>query len=267
MRPATDVDLSFIMRLYAHYTRRSLIGCVRDEALWRYDLHGRSGRNIHRRELCLIVTDRDEPLGFLAHLPALQNNAIITTFYELVPGVSWLAVTPTVIRYLTATGDAYAEREGKKTCEVFSFGLGVAHPVYEAMADRLPRTRDPYAWYVRVPDLPRFLLHITPVLERRLAESVAAGHTGKLKISFYRDGVQLVFEAGRLTGIEPWKPQPGIQADAAFPDLTFLQLLFGHRALDELEHVFKDCWTNNNEAAVLLKALFPKRVSHFWEVA
>jgi hypothetical protein len=266
LEPATEADLPFITALYAQYSRRSLVGCVRDQTLWRHELHGHSEFSIQRRELRLIVTAPGKPVGFLAHSPALRGNMLAAYTYELEAGLSWLAVTPSVIRYLVATGDAYAARDGQKACEMYAFGMGVAHPVYEAMADRLPRVRPPYAWYVRVPDLPRFLQHITPVLERRLAESVAAGHTGKLKLSFYKAGVRLVFEAGRITGIEPWEPSRDVQGDAVFPDLTFLQILFGYRTLDELKYAFKDCGTDHNEADVLLNALFPKRASHFWEV-
>ena len=134
------------------------------------------------------------------------------------------------------------------------------------LADRLPRVREPYAWQVRVPDLPKFLQHIAPVLERRLAESLAVGHTGELKISTYRGGVRLVFEQGRLRDIGPWQPSLEVEGDAAFPDGVFLQLLFGFRSLAELTAAFRDCWTAGDEAEVLLKALFPKRPSYIWEI-
>ena len=35
-----------------------------------------------------------------------------------------------------------------------------------------------YAYYLRVPDLPAFMRRIGPVLEKRLAESVAIGYSG-----------------------------------------------------------------------------------------
>ncbi|MGD2206645.1 MAG: hypothetical protein PVH17_07690, partial [Anaerolineae bacterium] len=55
--------------------------------------------------------------------------------------------------------------------------------------------------------------------------------------------------------------------DAAFPDLVFLQLLFGYRSLEELKHSFADCWTSNGKARVLLEALFPKQPSDAWPVS
>jgi len=112
-----------------------------------------------------------------------------------------------------------------------------------------------------VPNLPDFLQHVACVLEQRLAESVLVGHTGELKISFYRHGLRLAFEKGRMTKVEPWKPTYGDGDSAAFPDLTFLQLLFGYRSLEELDYAFADCWTKNDEARALLKILFPKQPS------
>ena len=53
-----------------------------------------------------------------------------------------------------------------------------------------------------------------------------------------------------------------LDADALFPDLTFLKLLFGHRSLAELEESRADLYARNAEAAVLLDALFPKKPSN-----
>jgi hypothetical protein len=51
-----------------------------------------------------------------------------------------------------------------------------------------------------------------------------------------------------------------------FPDLTFLQLLFGHRSLDELEAAFPDCVTRGQEVRALLQVLFPKAPSKVWPI-
>lgn len=144
---------------------------------------------------------------------------------------------------------------------------GTDHPVYHAAADRLPHIRPPYAWYVRVPDLPGFMRRIAPALERRLADSIGTGHTGELQISFYRDGLRLVFDKGHLARAEAWHPRPGDGGAAAFPDRTFLQLLFGYRSLEELRYALADCGVETDEARVLLDVLFPKRVSNIWPVA
>lgn len=105
-----------------------------------------------------------------------------------------------------------------------------------------------------------------PALERRLADSVAAHHTGELRLSFYGDGLRLELRGGDLVSVEGWKPTVDEGGDAAFPGLTFLQLLFGHRSLEELDRAFADCSPGEGNARVVLKALFPERPSDLWPV-
>jgi hypothetical protein len=126
--------------------------------------------------------------------------------------------------------------------------------------------RKPGAWYIRVPDLPAFLRRIAPALEKRLACSSLAGCTRRLRISFYRGGMALSLVDGRLEQIEAWSPNQEGWGDAAFPELTFLQLLFGYRSVEDLEYAFADCWVNDRRTACLLNALFPKRSSDIWGV-
>lgn len=268
LRPAIEADIPFLMATEAHAATRSLLGCVRDAALWRYELAGRSSENCEHRAWRIIQTPEGEPVGYLAHPVPLWGNAIFVTAYELQSGVSWLAVTPVIVRYLWAYGaqakPSFASQ--KAVCESFAFALGGAHPAYEAFVAGLPRVQPPYAWYMRVPDLPAFLRHITPVLEARLALSIAAGHSGELTIGFYRRGLRFVFERGRITEIAPWEPQVRDTGAAEFPGLTFLQLLFGHRSLAELRYAFPDCGAGP-EATVLLNALFPKQASCIWHLS
>ncbi len=267
IRPATESDLPDLAEIYHDATRRHLVTCVRDQALWRYELLGKSEKNVNRAELRVIESDTGGVAGLLLHPPWLWGPTQAVLAYELRPGLSWLTVTPSVLRYLQATGEAYAARDGKEEFGAFYFNLGTQHPVYGAIRNRLPGERHPYAWYLRVADLSGFLQLVQPVLEERLAASIVAGHTGELKLSFYRKGLRLEFKKGQLTRIEPWLPAPRAVGDAAFPGLTFLQLLFGYRSLDELKHVFADCWTGSDEAQALLHALFPKQGSDVWPVA
>jgi hypothetical protein len=76
----------------------------------------------------------------------------------------------------------------------------------------------------------------------------------------------LELERGRLSGVEDWSATAEEDSDAAIPDLTFLQLLFGYRSLEELDHVFADCSPGEGDARVLLEALFPRRPSDLWPV-
>jgi hypothetical protein len=159
----------------------------------------------------------------------------------------------------TLVADAKSE---DSVMSAIRFSLGLEHPTYDILDAKLGPLRRPYAWYVRVPDVPGFVRHIAPVLENRLANSVMSGFSGKLNITFYRGGLHLAFEAGKLSEAIDWSaPETNEDWDGAgFPPLVFLQLLLGHRSLEELRGAFPDCWADE-EATLLLNALFPKGVS------
>jgi Acetyltransferase (GNAT) domain len=269
IRPASEFDIEFIAQLYHFACHRYLVNCVRDENLWRYELNGKSSKNVNRMELCVIETSGGERVGFLAHPFNVWGTAMVAMAYEVMPGTSWSAVTPTVERYLFSTGQTYAARDNKQDrYDSFGFYLGDEHPVYQVLRNNLPNVQNPYSWYVRLPDLPEFLRHITPVLERRLSSSLLAGHSGVLMLTFYRTGLRMVFEKGKLTTVDPWKPDPQAHSgDAAFPDLTFLQLMLGYRSLDELKYAFADCWYASDEIYALLNSLFPKQSSDIWAIS
>ena len=266
IRPAQKKDSDFILRLYAETQKRYAISCKRTREIIQYELGGQSDDSINKVETLIIEDKNGNAIGYLQHPKILWADGLYAIMFELVNGASWLDVSPCVARYLWAKGGEYAARD---SISRFSWGLNLGdhHPAYEAMDDRLPAQRKPYAFYVRVPDLPAFLNRVKPALEKRLAESVAAGYTGELRINFYTSAVRMAFEGGKITAVEAYKPAPEINSDASFPDLTFLHLLFGHRSLDELRHAFTDCYWENNTGRVLLNALFPKRLSDVYALS
>ncbi|MEO8357306.1 MAG: GNAT family N-acetyltransferase [Chloroflexota bacterium] len=266
MRPATQEDLSFVAEVYEHAIQRSAIACKRTPEILRYELDGQSEDSSDHYQMYMIEDRSGERVGYFQHPNSLGQTGLSALWYELRSGVSWLAVTPSVVRHLWNKGQEYAKRDGK-TCTSFGFMLGAQHPVYEALGKNLPSRHDPYAWYLRVSDLPGFLNHIKPALEKRLAESIAAGHSRQIKISFYRDGLRLVIENGRVITIERWRPTPEDGGEVAFPDLTFLQVLFGYRSFNELEYTFADCWCDSEEVRALINIMFPRKLSDVFPIA
>ncbi|HEX2032691.1 MAG TPA: GNAT family N-acetyltransferase [Chloroflexota bacterium] len=275
LRPATERDLGFISALEHRRGQAQELAVLRDEALWRHELGGHSPQSLARRELHVIEPDAAPevgpvtPVGFLAHQP-VGGLTIQVTAYELVPDAAWLAVTPSVLRFLVAQGEAW-ERAGRGGGEErrsagYAFQLADDHPVYRAAPSAFPDRPRPWAAYARVPDLPRFLRHVAPALERRLRASPAAGYSGTLELSTYREGIRLRFDHGRLLDVEPAPDLVWPKAQAYFPDLTFLNLVFGRVSLEELQTVLPDCVVRPEPARVLLEALFPKHGGHVWFV-
>jgi len=278
VRELREGDLAFLTRTYAEATRDSLVTVLRDEPLWRYEWQGRSAHAAVRQEIRVIETTAGEPVGFLTHQPRVNGTVFEVTEWKVARSVSWRAVWPTLLAYCWRAGEEYAQRDGGTLGTLSFWYLGDSHPIDQIARLAWPRRR--WAYYVRVPDLPAFVRAVAPALERRLAASLLVGHTGELTLGFYRpEGVRLVFERGRLVTAEAWRPDFGLgslevgfpttdprRPVAMFPGLTFLQLLFGFRALDELQSAFPDCIVRNPDARALVTALFPRQPSDVWPV-
>ncbi|GER86845.1 hypothetical protein KDW_10070 [Dictyobacter vulcani] len=265
LRPATRDD---IPELEALYKRRADSGIVTERVSykqWLYEVetwkdHPELGHALHVQ---IIIDATAQMIGFLATDVRRSNNKLNVWLLEFVDGVNMQAAMPAVLRALqTYSLNMELARADTPVLSEISFNLGTTHPVHEVLGKELDReTEPPYAWYIRVKDLPAFLRHIAPALEKRLAASPLAGYSGEIKIDFYRDGLRMVFEQGRITIIESWRaPLYAADANASFPPLLFLQVLFGHRSIEALRYIFPDIWVSN-EARLLLKILFPTRPS------
>ncbi len=219
LRLPVEADLPFVMELDVQMARQSLLTCVRDERLWHFELFERLPGNVNRIEWRVLQTVTGERAGLVGFHTVPWGERIVVPWVELAPGWSYVQTAASVLRGLKAEGEAVMSQKGK-TLDGLYFNFGESHPFYEANHSRLAVARQPYAWYIRVADLPGFLRHIRPALEARLAASWAAGHTGELKLSFYRSGLRLALERGRLTAVEPWQPVPqDNEGDAALPGL------------------------------------------------
>ncbi len=266
VRPATVADIPFIAARYVAATERYLLTTNYSDDLWRFDMTGRAPASLAVTTLAIIETPAGEAIGWLELNPRLYGGTLAMLNVEIVPGISWLAVAPSVCRHALAVGQQLADAAGQRFQRLSM--RGEDHPLFHAFPERFVALhRANWNAYMRVPDIAAFLRHIGPVIEDRLARSVAVGHTGQLTLHWYRDGVQLTFERGRLMAVAPWQPPSPEGGDAAFPDRTFLRRLFGWQTQEELEGAFNDAHTATPEVRVLLNILFPKLPSYIRSVS
>lgn len=263
IRPAQESDIPFLMSLYEYGTGRGLMRVKWTAEHWHNNLYRLGEENPHRLEYRIIErAGSPDPIGYFAQCPSLGSSGVRAFHYELAPGISWLEVTPFVIRSLWESGQEFGRRENR-LCITFSFLLGAEHPAYDVLGNSVVNGGQPYAWYLRVPDLVGFLNHIKPVLETRLANSIACGHSGEYRIGMYPKGVRLILENGRIK-FDPWKPDHADHGNAGFPMLTFTQILFGYRSFEELKFAFPDCWWSDQNTRLLINILFPKKSSSLY---
>jgi hypothetical protein len=273
LRHATLEDLAAIMALYEAHRRRGqlLVSTPIAEEWWRYQLtHWQDPRTADHWHVQVICSAAESFLGFLV-MPTMRwrSEVAVMSCFETLPGFDLFRLLPALLRAILAWGRTMRVRREFVEIDHLRFYLSREHPVRAALL-RLPnrygeplavRSSRPYAWYVRVPNLAAFVRRVAPVLERRLAASPLAGYSGRLCLHFYGRALQLHFVAGRLERVQPVARAFDLEeADAAFPPLVFLQLLFGYRSLDELRFAFSDVDVRPT-AELLLETLFPKRPS------
>ena len=266
LRIAKKKDIPLLMALYERGSQRSPLSAVWDEALWDYELKGKRQYNINRREIYIIEDPTGEAVGFIGIPPIKWGHNMALTLYEISDAVAWTDVTPSVIRFLWQKGLEQAQEQDKSQ-KIFGFWLGESHPAYVAGSDKLLRESKPYAYYMRVPDLAAFLNNIRPVLEDRLAHSAFVNYSGELKLSFYKDGLLITFDKGKITEIRNLGFEELEKPQAEFPPYTFLHLLFGHRTMSEMQEIYIDCRPGNNLSQHLIDTLFPKQPSEVWPIS
>jgi GNAT superfamily N-acetyltransferase len=265
LREATGEDILEIAALYNRRRASSIVSHSVTHKEWLYEIetwkeHSELG---HPFNFQMIVDAAGQTVGFVVTDVKRWGEGVGVWMLEFAEGVNVQAAMPSVLRALHTYGlNMEPARSDTPPLSEIGFYVGTTHPVYEVLGKAFEHaTEPPYAWYIRVKDLPAFLMHIAPALEKRLATSPVVGHTGEIKLNFYRGGMRMVFERGRLTGVEPWRvPLYDSDASGGFPPLVFLQVLFGHRSIEELRHAFPDVWVSD-EARPVLKALFPTRPS------
>ena len=263
-------DISFVAMLDANHSRRLALTCPRDETLWEYELFGHSEGTDDRMYYWIIENAAGERVGYYFHSTSLdtvnEDKKVLNAFgFELAPGVPYPEVTPLLLQHLFQAGVKIAE-DKKEHCHGVGMYMETDHPAMQSAAHWLPTVKDPYAWYIRVPDLPAFIRHIAPALEKRLAESPCAGINRKLEITFYTSKLLLRFEKGRLAEVEQTRFYGDEDCQAGFSGLTFLHVLLGYRTVEELEYIYADCWVKKAERQ-LFAALFPRRPARIWALS
>ncbi len=256
LRPLKENDLPTAMALDEALERPQLVTSVCDEAMWRYRVFKEEEHVATRSYYALVERESGHMVGDVAVGDVLWFGAPIVQEMALSEGVPYSAVMPSLLRALVA----WSQKKWPDKRRL-QFELGDAHPAYPALKAYGAKQRAlPYAWYIRVPDVPGFLRRIAPALERRLAESGQAGYSGEIKIGFYaRPGVSLTFEEGKIARTAALDAKES-DVHAGFPPLVFLKLLFGCRTYEELRYIYPDVWATR-QTKLVLGALFPQQPS------
>jgi GNAT superfamily N-acetyltransferase len=259
LRPATTDDISKLMAWDEYYASQRLLSVVRPAEYWEYEILHRNPQTDCTHTYLIIVDQDGEDVGHVAVGTVALFERLSCVEYVVGENASYLATYDDVMRGIKA----YAE---EKFVDNPPYYVRFDSGLYETMRtfwEKMPVSSvNPtnYAWYIRVADPVKLIHDLKPILEQRLQGSRANRYSGQLHISFYRrSGLLIKFKNGCITDVSEEAPAID-KEDAAFPFDTFLNVVFGHRTVKDLNAVLPEAYANR-KATILLEAMFPKKSS------
>lgn len=260
LRPAEARDIPALAALYERCTAALAVSQVRSTDEWAYRIYNHIPNNVGVLRYTVIEQD-GTPIGYAGITQDCAPNHL--TLNELAIEAPMPQVVPWLLPTLRDTMVAVTADDDYWELDTLVFRTGETHPIYPYLAPYKPHSLRTYAWYIRVMDIAAFLHTIRPVLERRLAQSPAAGLTLDLSLRMYTQQLTLSFKEGALTEVHSG-PSDIEAGSASIHEMPFLQLLFGYRSFDELAHLQPDVFARPSVKPIL-DVLFPKRPS--WTTA
>ena len=103
----------------------------------------------------------------------------------------------------------------------------------------------------------KFVETIKPVLEKRIAESEFKGLTDSLRLSYYQEGIELVFKTGKLKKVKVIERKDVKDMHIALPPKVIYQLILGYLSFDELSQLYPDV-SGHSLKIPIVNVLFPK---------
>lgn len=260
LRPATTDDIPQIIAWEAYDRQDGGLSLKREADIWEFDLTLRQPGTFLSQAVYIIVDTEGRDVGYVSFVMDKYFPTINVWQFIVSDQSSYFETYDDVLRGIKTIADEYyAELPGDKYPTKLRFDSGVS-PAIKSLVRRTDSGviyDRPYAWYIRIADLPAFIKHIAPVLEKRIFGSGVNRFTGELKISFYQTkGLNITFEDGKITDSTRVDVQQ-YGNDAAMPYHTFFNILFGHRTWRELAYILPDA-SANRKADMLFTAMFPK---------
>jgi GNAT superfamily N-acetyltransferase len=241
-RPATAEDIPALMQFYEADMRRLNIATVRTADIWRYLLQSAAG-TATESEIWLLERG-GQPVAYCRIAREGFGEGLIVDEVSRVEHhtadrlLGWLKLVA------VERGKPYIRFNLPETNDLLR--VARSSGVYRAGG---------YQWQIHVVDAARLLQRLSPVLERRLADSPFANLTQTVSINLYGSGVELGFEAGGLKAVNA-SAKP-VRSEINIPPNLLAPLVLGYRSREELSAFYPDLGIYGQSGA-LVDTLFPK---------
>jgi predicted acetyltransferase len=249
-RLAGNDDIPVLSRLYEQATAHLTVHSARSESVWRY-LLGPSMHTEMATETWLVLDGQQQPMAYLRIPYEGFGEGLIVNEASPLDARAAGSVLGQLKRWSVERDKPYI-----RLCLPENSPL-VAAARYHCGGHSLGY----YAWQIKLVDVPRFLLRIAPVLERRIAESPLDGISEQVVLNLYREAFALLFHEGRLDDVRPlgFSEQGGIR----IAPLLLASLVLGYRSREELAQAHLDVSVSGRWRQ-LVDVLFPKQTSFLY---
>ncbi|MFL7810978.1 MAG: GNAT family N-acetyltransferase [Anaerolineae bacterium] len=248
VRLASSDDIPVLRRLYEQATAHLTVHSARSEGVWRY-LLGPSMRTEMATETWLVLEDQ-QPIAYLRIPYEGFGEGLIVNEASPLDARAAAAVLRQLKRWSVERHKPYIrlclpENSPLVAAARYSGGHGLGY----------------YAWQIKLADVPRLLMRIAPVLERRIAESPFAGIDEPVVLNLYCEAFEMRFHKGKLDDVQPlgFSEHGGIR----MPPLLLAPLVLGHRSREELAQAYPDV-SASGRWQHLVDVLFPKQTSFLY---
>lgn len=231
-------DIPRLIALHEHATAGLDICVKRDASQWEYLLQ----KAEHPIKI-LAADGGEETSGYAVILPAAEHLDVLE--YSLPTMADGMALLQ-ILRE-TELPEVRIAWPKQGTLAKLARSLG-SQVVYSSQ------------WLWRIPDVPKLLMRIAPVLSERLAGSPWHAFSEDVVVNTYRAAYRLSFMRGELTGTEAIgfvdSSMGADGGDLCIPPEAWVRLILGYRNLDELYDAWPDI-SVKPEKRDLFDTLFP----------
>lgn len=250
-RQANQNDIPVLTLLFETAAEDLLIHVIRDEPTWRYLLE-RNTQSDMDAETWIVLNAQGHVAGYF-RLPEhhFGEELTVNEASKLSFESAWA-----VLDELIELAEQH-HTPGVRLC------LPQQSDLMRVARSFGVRDLGTYAWQIMMPSPVDFLQTIATALESRITRSIFAGLTRDLTISFFRYGVRLHFEAGRLTNVT-YLDQPD-HSDMHMPPNAFAPLALGYRSFDELRTNYPDAGVSP-ACRLFVDTLFPRSASFLYTI-
>ena len=225
---------------------RYLVRSVRTKGIWRMQLTtGTYGGELYEAN---VFTRGGEIAGYFRYVVDDEKKTINIRELGISENVS--------VEEIAATIRKQASEKGLTELKT---GLSHLDEFSRYLISRGAKTNRPYAWQVKIIDLPGFISKIKPVLEQRIENSEYTGLSKDITINFWKYAVKMKIEEGKIVSIERAFGEK--DRTIGFNPYAFMKLALGYKSRMELEKMYPDFRVRGNLEG-LIDVMFPKQSSY-----